>query len=71
MDEACCIDNVDNHPSVANLKEQGLYEKYKDAQNKYGGSFSGPGFIKSRNPDCGTWGGADSDLAKQVRGSKK
>ena len=39
LDEACCIDNVDNHPSVANLKEQGLYEKYKDAQNKYGGRF--------------------------------
>ena len=55
LDEACCIDKCDRHPSEQCLKSQGLYEKYKHAQRQYGGSFSGPGFIKGRNPNCGTW----------------
>jgi hypothetical protein len=55
LDEACCIDKCDPHPSDQCLKEQGLYEKYQSAQNKYGGSYAGPGYIKSRNPACGTW----------------
>jgi hypothetical protein len=55
LDEACCIDKCDPHPSANCLKEQGLYDKYKQAQNQYGGSFSGPGYIKSRNPACGGW----------------
>ena len=55
LDEACCIDKCDRHPSEKCLKDQGLYDKYKHAQRQYGGSFSGPGYMKSRNPNCGTW----------------
>ena len=55
LDEACCIDKCDRHPSEKCLKDQGLYDKYKQAQKQYGGSYSGPGFIKGRNPNCGTW----------------